>query len=94
MIDLIDRQWFLLNALTAPNGANFYGIMYRGAYKNHKALAIDISILKEAGVLTWVRFNADDKTVRARIPDEGYKALKVWRKGKVDEWVSASSYSG
>jgi len=93
-MDLLDRQWFLLNALTAPNGADFNGIMWRAGYKNFKALAIDLSILKEAGVLSWVRFNADDRTVRAGIPEEGHKALRVWRRNQVEEWCSASSYSG
>lgn len=90
-MDLLDRQWFLLNALTAPHGADFRSIMWRGRYRNHKALACDISILKEAGVLTWVRFNADDRTVRASIPEEGYAALSVWRRKQVESWCSIES---
>lgn len=83
--ELLDRQWWLLNAFSYGKPARLPGIFLHAGYDTDREFVADVRELFKQDLISSAAMNAHDKAVIAKPTQRGRAWARKWRREQVEK---------
>lgn len=89
--ELLDRQWWLLNAFSYGKPARLPGLFLHGGYESEQEFVLDVRELHKNELIGSAAMDKVEKSVVVKPTQRGRAWARKWRKSQVELATSLQS---